>query len=575
MIKYNCSNCNIDLETSECPVCGKRAELKESAIFWCENCNIPLFRGECKLCDDAKRPQKIRRLVSDLRPVFPEERLLMEILLDEPMKYKDASVWNASGNIYYADGKRINLTIGKRIKEIDPQHVIEQIVTYAPQNTYDAFNVYIKRFIEANSERYNYITTEATQYVRKMASGFDTTSMFVSFSGGKDSTVVSDLVTKGLGTQQILHIYGDTTLEFPKTKEYVERFKKAHPKTPVLISKNKDKDFNELCEQLGPPSRVMRWCCTIFKTGAIQRKIQSLFRGKKQVLTFYGIRRNESASRSKYDRESEGAKITIQKTVSPIIDWFDFDIWLYLLTTGIDFNDAYRLGYTRVGCWCCPNNSMWSEFMSKIYMPEEYRRWHDLLIRFAIKIGKPDPEVYVNEGNWKARQGGNGLEYANTSVITFEPCVLQEDTINFELKRPITEELYELFKPFGYINRTLGNERLGEVYIVGRDGSMKLRLQGRVGSSTLKVSILDKNAGHAASKKVVEQFIKCQITKYQMCLGCLACEAVCKHGAISIETDHGGLKSYRISDDKCVRCGKCISHFDGGCYMRKVMCIKR
>lgn len=218
---------------------------------------------------------------------------------------------------------------------------------------------------------------------------------------------------------------------------------------------------------------------------------------------------------------------------------------------------------------------MWSEFMSKIYMPEEYRRWHDLLIRFAIKIGKPDPEVYVNEGNWKARQGGNGLEYANTSVITFEPCVLQEDTINFELKRPITEELYELFKPFGYINRTLGNERLGEVYIVGRDGSMKLRLQGRVGSSTLKVSILDKNAGHAASKKVVEQFIKCQITKYQMCLGCLACEAVCKHGAISIETDHGGLKSYRISDDKCVRCGKCISHFDGGCYMRKVMCIKR
>ena len=62
--------------------------------------------------------------------------------------------------------------------------------------------------------------------------------------------------------------------------------------------------------------------------------------------------------------------------------------------------------------------------------------------------GKPDPEVYVAEGGWKARQGGNGLEYAKTSVLTFEPCALQENTINFELQKPIDEGLYELFKPF-------------------------------------------------------------------------------------------------------------------------------
>ena len=140
----------------------------------------------------------------------------------------------------------------------------------------------------------------------------------------------------------------------------------------------------------------------------------------------------------------------------------DFDVWLYLLTTGIDFNDAYRLGYTRVGCWCCPNNSGWSSFLSEVYMPEEYEKWHTLLINFAKKIGKPDPEVYVDDGWWKARQGGNGLDYAQTSVLTFEPCALQENTLNFELQRPITEELYELFKPFGFINKSIGNERLGD-----------------------------------------------------------------------------------------------------------------
>lgn len=328
------------------------------------------------------------------------------------------------------------------------------------------FDANIKKFVTANQKRYDYISKEAMEYIRTKAENTALTEMFVSFSGGKDSTVVSELVMRALGTQEILHLYGDTTLEFPESQEYVKRFRKEHPKTLVDTAKNKDKNFEELCEQLGPPSRVMRWCCTVFKTGAIQRRIQTLFKGKKKILTFYGIRRSESSSRNKYDRESDSPKIATQKTVSPIIDWTDFDVWLYLLTTGIDFNSAYRLGYTRVGCWCCPNNSDWSGFLSQIYMPEQYEKWHTLLAEFAKKIGKPDPEVYVDEGNWKARQGGNGLEYSQTSVLTFKPCALQENALNFELQRPISEELYELFKPFGNINRSLGNERLGEVFVV-------------------------------------------------------------------------------------------------------------
>ena len=160
-------------------------------------------------------------------------------------------------------------------------------------------------------------------------------------------------------------------------------------------------------------------------------------------------------------------------------------------------------------------------------------------------------------------------------MITFEPCALQENTLNFELQRPITEELYELFKPFGYINYDIGNARLGEVYVLDKNGTLLLKLQGKIGSKTLKVSILNKTAGHCKSIKAVEDKVKCQITKYQMCMGCLGCESVCAKGAINIQTDHTGLISYKIVDHKCVRCGLCIGHYDGGCYMRKVMTIKR
>ena len=569
MIRYICKKCNLQTETSSCPVCGERAEILNSTVYWCDDCNIPLYDEICPICG-----KQAHRIGSDLRPVFPEERLLLEILVGSPYKYKNSSVWNVSGNYYYADGEKINFSVGQT-KDVDADSVREQLIQLSPDNNYDKFNSDIEKFIIANRKRYEYISAEAMDYIRNMTKAVDLTDMFVSFSGGKDSTVVSSLVLRALGNQQILHIYGDTTLEFPESAEYLQRFRKEHPKTPIVTSKNKDKDFYELAETLGAPSRQMRWCCTVFKTGAIQRKIQTLFKNKKRILTFYGIRRSESTSRNKYDRASDSPKIAIQRTISPIIDWLDFDVWLYILTTGIDFNNAYRKGYTRVGCWMCPNNSIWSEFLSKIYMPEQYKKWHEFLINFAIKLGKPDPEVYVNDGNWKARQGGTGIEYAKTSVLTYEPCALEENAINFELQKPITEELYELFKPFGHLNFTLGNQRLGDVYVVGPDGNLHLKLQGKKGTTTLKVSILNKNAGHCASIRAVEDKVKCQITKYQMCMGCLGCESVCRFGAIDIITDHAGLVSYKISDDKCVRCGNCISHFDGGCYIRKVLCIKR
>lgn len=565
MIKYFCKNCNISTDFSVCPNCGERTEIKESSVYWCDTCNVPTYSEVCPVCGNTGH-----RIGTDARPVFPEERLIVEIVLGTPLRFKQSSVWHVSGQYYYVDGQKINFSLSK-VKNVDIEKIRSQLEEFREQNKYSAFDSFVDRFIQANKPRYEYITTEATEYIRTVAEGFSDTEMFVSFSGGKDSTVVSNLVMKALSNEEILHIFGDTTLEFPETYAYVDRFKKEHPGTLVLSSRNKEKNFEDLCEQLGPPSRVMRWCCTVFKTGAIQRKITSLFRKQKRVLTFYGIRRNESVSRSKYDRESDSPKITIQKTVSPIIDWLDFDVWLYLLTTGIDFNNAYRLGYTRVGCWCCPNNSSWSEFMSKVYMPEQYERFRSLLLGFAKKVGKPDPEVYVDDGKWKARQGGNGLEYANSGTVTFEPCVLEENALNFELKRPVTEELYELFKPFGYLNYDLGNERLGEVYLTSKDGKLLLKLQGKIGSNTLKVSVLDRKAGHSTSVRQVEDKVKCQITKYQMCIGCLACESICLHGAINIATDRTGLLSYKIDNDKCVRCGHCITHYDGGCYLKKVM----
>ena len=54
--------------------------------------------------------------------------------------------------------------------------------------------------------------------------------------------------------------------------------------------------------------------------------------------------------------------------------------------------------------------------------------------------------------------------------------------------------------------------------------------------------------------------LKCQLRKYQFCIRCSACDSVCPHGAI--DTIHG---QYKIDENKCEHCKKCIAKFYNGC----------
>ena len=573
MIEKICPKCHVPMDGEKCVKCGHTTETS-STIYWCSECNVPIFDNTCPVCG-----KEGKYIATDVRPVFMEENVLISIILsNDPYKYQNSSVWYGSG-AYIIDGRKVKLSITKinnmeieQIKEIKTKY--DEAIGNVDRTN---FEKYIALFIEANTERYNYITTEAVNFVQQYAARYTIEDMMVSFSGGKDSTVVSHIVNRALGTNKVLHVFGDTTLEFPYTLEYRKRFNRNEESqgVKILTAKNREKNFEDLCKVIGPPSRVMRWCCTVFKTGAIQKTIASAFKHKDNILSFQGIRRSESVSRSKYERESESPKITKQTVASPIIDWIDYDVWLYILTTKIDFNEAYKLGWTRVGCWCCPNNGGWSEFLAKVHMHDQYLHWRSLLVEFAKQIGKPDPEDYVAQGGWKARQGGNGLAAAQTSVVTFEPCATEENSFNYELQRPITEELYEFFKPFGYINKELGNKRLGEVYVMNKTGKVVLILQGRLGSTKLKVTIKDIHIAKAKTLATAEGKIQCQLTKYQMCLGCKACESICKYDAISVKDDGTGKISYKIDNDRCKRCTECVGHFNAGCYMRKVLTIKR
>lgn len=328
-----CTQCNIETNDTVCPICGVTTiEDLPVEVYWCNNCCVPVIqttnqadKGICPICG-----RTTKYLAADLRPVFPEERILLESLLGmEHDTLLKKSIW-ANNNRYYIDGK--SMTLPNSIYQItDTSKITEELYKRQNEVTYSFFDDNIKDFVFANSARLNYIKDEAYAFIQKEASKFPEENIVVSFSGGKDSTVTADLAVKALSNPSLVHIFGDTTLEFPSTIEYAHRFRDAHPDAIFQIAKNDEQNFYDVCEDIGPPARMMRWCCSMFKTGPITRIINSLYRSQ-QILTFYGIRKSESVSRSKYNRiedSSDSVKIQQQTVASPIFFWKDIDIWLY------------------------------------------------------------------------------------------------------------------------------------------------------------------------------------------------------------------------------------------------------
>lgn len=569
-----CKFCNIETKEEKCPICNqKTSEEIPVEIYWCDTCKVPVIKQvhdnhkeDCPICNHT-----MKYMAKDIRPVFPEERLLLErILGKKPNTYAKASVW-ASTNRFYIDGKAKSIT-SKLYTDTNIEQLSKDVVDYKEQNTYEYFNVFIERFIEANKERLDYLVEEASEFVRETAAKFKEENCIISFSGGKDSTVTADVVTKALSNPSLVHIFGNTTLEFPTTLEYAKRFRENHPHAIFQVAENTDQTFMDTAKEIGPPARMMRWCCSMFKTGPITRVLNSMYRNQ-QVLTFYGIRKTESVSRSKYNRvedSSESVKINKQTVASPIFFWMNIDIWLYILSMRIDFNDAYRLGYERVGCWLCPNNNKRDIFLSNIYMPEKAHEWRKFLIDFAKGIGKPDPEEYVDSGAWKARQGGNGLVAAKAVKIRFTNCTAEEHAKIYQLSRPVDEELTGMFVPFGKIAPELGRKLLHETIILDIRTNVPILSIQPFNQDDYEYAVKVKTM-NVADHDLLQRKVGYQIRKFNACHKCLKCESVCKAGAISVSAF-----GYYINPAKCVHCGMCVDPkiLRGGCLMDKYLRTK-
>lgn len=570
-------------------------QLDNYKIYWSREKNVPIIINEDKDTILMKN-QELEYITVDLRPVFLEEKHLIKNLfeLDNTIYYR--SVWCSKQGRYFIDGKPIKRSIIKAIKEIknidcfrklilDFQKTDEMIITEIK---------IFKTFVEENKEHMYYLLQSkqrdieghyigAYPFIDEVIEKYKNRVPIVSFSGGKDSAVVSHMVTKATNNQSILHLFGDTTLELPLTYQYIKEFKEKNPATPFFEERNDENDFLEMCKEIGPPSRVKSWCCSIFKTGPMGTTLSNF---DMDFLTFYGIRRKESVARSKYQKVSKTPKIEGGIVSSPIIDWMDLDIWLYIISESIDFNFSYRQGFPRVGCWMCPNNSDFSQFLARIYVNKSHCNtikfdsddWEKFIYNFSEKVVRNYHEVnkidiskeellkkveyYVENSKWKARQGGDGVEKSKRTIINKKECIDEKNTYSISLNRPIDNEFTTFFKPFGKLSfRSQGASQ--EMFVINKNHDATMKVIFKNGEKEIRVTIIDLKDRYLYGKIIR------QLNKFNICIYCQACNSTCNFGALSVVNG-----KYFIDESKCVHCLNCISRFESGCLVASTLKIK-
>jgi len=509
-------------------------------IYWCRECGVPLLQRECGKCGT-----KGIKTVSDLKPMFEEERAFYarETGWSNLLDFELPLLWMRYKTVWYNGQRLVRFSAGDGkpsvVKEYD--HCLSELKPT------------LETLRRANAGTLKNLEKDAIDFIKQVVTEHPKRLPAVSFSGGKDSAVVSYLVRKALETNEVMHVFGDTTIEYPDTYAFTEEFRRASQiPAEMFLMPRAPLDWFEMCERLEPPSMILRWCCTVFKANPLGTVMNTLNDGG--VLSFEGIRRCESVSRRNAEKIYKNKKISHQLSVRPIIDWKDLEVWIYLLVKGIPINPVYKKGLTRAGCLYCPYNSSFTDYLLSQIYPERIKEWRDFLVEHARQIGKKDAVEYVASGGWKLRAGGTERASQNTRLTrSGKPCEGDAE-IRYQLTRAVTPTLYEMFKPLGILSPIFSPD-LGYFAVLDYETQEELfRFLAPVGKSSLNIIVL-----RTKGQRLLLQQIERQIKKFQACVGCGGCVAVCPTGALSLNP------SIRVDGETCIRCLKCSRFTKSGC----------
>lgn len=253
--------------------------------------------------------------------------------------------------------------------------------------------------------------------------------VYVSFSGGKDSTVLLHLVRSKF--PDVEAVFADTGLEFPEIRDFVKTIDNVtwiRPKMPFnkvvekygypVVSKDIAKSIYEarhtkseylrnkrlfgastnkagkpysysktgkISEKwkklLDAPFEVSSHCCTIMKKLPFYK-----YENETCKKPFIGTMACESNNRLRVYLNSGCNAFEAKKPKStPLAFWNEDDIWEYIKTYNVPYSKIYDMGYERTGCMFCMFGIQYDKEPNRF---QKMKETHPLQYKYCVeKLG--------------------------------------------------------------------------------------------------------------------------------------------------------------------------------------------
>lgn len=200
---------------------------------------------------------------------------------------------------------------------------------------------------------------------------------YLSFSGGKDSTVILAIIKMceeiyTIPKNSIPAVFSNTGIELGATIDFVKWVAENYYGNVQIIRPTKS--FDSIVKEYGKPIKSK------MKSEFLSRYHRGI-RTENTVKNLLGERMAEGGARglNTQKRINEGGKLCTKTkgnyTVKlPIIDWTDEDVEQFIKEYNVPLSKAYtEQGYERTGCFLCPFSLQLDKNLEKLYRHEPNR----------------------------------------------------------------------------------------------------------------------------------------------------------------------------------------------------------